>query len=381
MMRITLIPACFMLILGLGGLAGGQDLPAEILADQYLLEATEALEKGDPQTALRAFGKIKALDIEPPPEFPYFYGKLLVANSTEINDLLKGQSLLKQFVMNVDKTSEHYAPTLRLLTIVESKLAKASQRKAEEAQQRAEQTRRKDLLPSLQQQQRQMVRVEGGTFTMGCTEEDFKKNNCDDDEALAHRVEVGSFAISKYEVTQELWHAVMGKNPSKLQGCAQCPVESVSWDDVQTFLTELNLLTGEQYRLPTEAEWEYAARGGLHSLGYRYAGSNEVESVGWYAGNSKSRMHPVGQKEPNELGLYDMSGNVWEWVQDCWNSGSEGEPGAGKALERGDCRLRVLRGGSWYNFPVYLRSAVRLRYVAGDRNYDLGFRVARTLTS
>ena len=223
----------------------------------------------------------------------------------------------------------------------------------------------------------QMVHVEGGAFTMGCTDE---QSDCGGFEKPAHRVQVRSFEISKYEVTQELWEAVMGKNPSKFQNCPRCPVERVSWDDVKMFLKELNTLTGERYRLPTEAEWEYAARGGQQSRGYKYAGSNEPGSVAWYDKNSGSTTHPVGQKAPNELGLYDMSGNVWEWLEDCWNVSYAGAPADGKAWESGDCSGHVVRGGSWYYGPRTLRSAVRFRNLSGRRDsFDSGFRLARTL--
>ena len=140
--------------------------------------------------------------------------------------------------------------------------------------------------------------------------------------------DTGSFFICKYEVTQKLWTAVMGDNPSKVQG-DNLPVEQVNWNDCQTFIAKLNELTGKHYRLPSEAEWEYACRGGKISKSYKYAGSNNLDEVAWYDGNSDGRTHPVGQKLPNELGLYDMSGNVWEWCQDMHES-------------TGMCR-----GGSW----------------------------------
>ena len=190
-----------------------------------------------------------------------------------------------------------------------------------------------------------MVRVDGGSFTMGC--QSGRDSNCFGDEKPAHQVQVRSFEIGKYEVTQALWEAVMGDNPSSFTGCARCPVEKVNWDDVQVFLRKLNELTGERYRLPTEAEWEYAARGGWQSRGYRYAGGNDVGSVGWYRDNGRKRTHPVGGKRANELGLHDMSGNAYEWVQDCWNDSYQGAPGNGRAWESGDCSLRVARGGSW----------------------------------
>ena len=223
-----------------------------------------------------------------------------------------------------------------------------------------------------------MVRVEGGNFTMGC--QSGRDRDCFDSEKPAHRVRVNSFEIGQYEVTQELWQAVMGDNPSHFGGCPECPVEQVSWDGVQVFLRKLNQLTGKRYRLPTEAEWEYAARGGRQSRGYRYAGSDDFDSVAWHEGNSGAKTRPVGQKVPNELGLHDMSGNVEEWVQDCWNNGYQGAPSNGSAWEQGDCSRRVVRGGSWDSFPRNLRSANRNLYVSGYRVNDLGFRVTRTLT-
>ena len=242
-------------------------------------------------------------------------------------------------------------------------------RPREEARNReAQKSRLKTLLP--------MVRVQGGTFTMGCTpEQDGYDGDCYGDEKPAHQVRVRSFEIGKYEVTQELWEAVMGDNPSHFKGCTQCPVENVSWHDVQEFLDKLNTLTGQWYRLPTEAEWEYAARGGRQSRGYKYAGSNDVGSVGWFGNNSGSKIHPVGRKRANELGLHDMSGNVWEWVQDCWNDSYAGAPTDGRAWERDGCNHHVARGGAWYTFPRLLRAAMRDGYSTGR----CGFRLAGTL--
>lgn len=140
--------------------------------------------------------------------------------------------------------------------------------------------------------------------------------------------DTGGFYICKYEVTQELWMEVMTENPSEMQGDS-LPVEQVNWNDCQTFISKLNKLTGKNYRLPTEAEWEYACRGGKRTKGYAYSGSDDIDQVAWYDANSEGKTHPVGQKQPNELGLYDMSGNVWEWCQDMYES-------------TGMCR-----GGSW----------------------------------
>ena len=171
----------------------------------------------------------------------------------------------------------------------------------------------------IQQAVDNMVFVEGGTLTLGDTFLPVEVINYTSD--LPHQVTVSSYYISKYEVTQALWLAVMGNNPSDNQGDLNRPVECVSWDDCQIFINKLNQLTGKKFRLPTEAEWEFAARGGNLTHGYKYAGSNNIDDVAWHKGNARDsrwylRTFPVGKKAPNELGLYDMSGNVEEWCQD-----------------------------------------------------------------
>ena len=212
---------------------------------------------------------------------------------------------------------------------------------------------------------------------MGCTPE---QQPCGGAEYPAHQGQVGNFEISKYEVTWELWAAVIGeKHPNDNGSCTRWPVRGVSWDDTQAFLQKLNA-GGGQYRLPSEAEWEYAARGGAQSQGYRYAGSNDPDAVAWHRGNSKGKLYAVGQKQANELGLYDMSGNVWEWVQDCYHENYAGAPTDGRARESGDCGRRILRGGSGNSARGLLRSAFRVRNPA-DKQYNGygGFRIARSL--
>ena len=238
------------------------------------------------------------------------------------------------------------------------------------------------LLPPLR-----MVFVPGGRFRMGCTRE---QRECAKNEYPVHEVQVNDFEIGQYEVTQALWMAVMfGIHPEKpsyftndgeVPCPVECPVERVSWEDVQKFLDELNARTGGGYRLPTEAEWEYAARGGQQSRGYEYAGSHTPGAVAWYRRNSREHSHPVGQKQPNELGLYDMSGNVTEWVEDCWHDSYTGAPAVGRAWVSGDCSKRVVRGGTWFYFPKTLRAASRARLPTDVRVSSGGFRLARTLT-
>jgi formylglycine-generating enzyme required for sulfatase activity len=212
-----------------------------------------------------------------------------------------------------------------------------------------------------------MVFVKGGTFRMGSRKEK--------DEKPIHSVTVDDFYISKYEVTQKEWRAIMGTNPSHFKDCDNCPVERVSWNDVQEYIKKLNAKTGKNYRLPTEAEWEYAARGGNKSKGYTYSGSNTIGNVAWYYKNSDSKTHPVGQKSSNELGIYDMSGNVWEWCSDWYgsdyykNSSSNNPKGANSGTSR------VLRGGAWNSLPAFCRIANRYDYTPTYRKYFIGFRV------
>ena len=188
-----------------------------------------------------------------------------------------------------------------------------------------------------------MVKVEGGTLTMGATSE--QGSDAWDSGNPTHKVTLSDYMIAKTEVTQELWEAVMGSNPSYFSG-NNLPVERVSWNDCQEFIKKLNSLTGLQFRLPTEAEWEYAARGGNKSKGYRYSGSDDIGSVAWYSDNSSWRTHAVATKSANELGLYDMSGNVYEWCSDYYDDYSSGSQTNPKGPSSGS--RRVFRGGSWY---------------------------------
>lgn len=216
----------------------------------------------------------------------------------------------------------------------------------------------------------QMVEVRAGSFTMGATSE---QENPWDDEKPAHRVTLTSdYWMGATEVTQALWKAVMGSNPSEFIGDER-PVESVSWDDCQAFIAKLNRITGKRFRLPTEAEWEYAARGGSKSRGYQYAGGSNVGNVAWYYDNAGDETHPVGQLRANELGLYDMSGNVWEWCQDWYGSYSSGSQTNPTGPSCGSDR--VLRGGSWGSLARGCRSSYRDSIAPGRRySYD-GFRL------
>jgi len=219
----------------------------------------------------------------------------------------------------------------------------------------------------------EMVTVKGGTFTMGCTDGDCDPLNRD---IPTHQVTLSDFKIAKYEVTQKQWKAVMGNssNPSKFKG-DDLPVENVTWDDVQNFITRLNEASGKKYRLPTEAEWEYAARGGNESKGYAFSGSDimKIGDVAWYKNTSGNKTHAVGTKAPNELGIYDMSGNVAEWCSDwyaVYTADSQTNP-AGPATGA----FRVFRGGSWGDTRE-CRVASREGDKPSYRSNTCGFRLA-----
>jgi formylglycine-generating enzyme len=211
----------------------------------------------------------------------------------------------------------------------------------------------------------EMVFVEGGIFKMGSNREGREKP--------IHNVTLSDFYIGKFPIIQSQWQAIMGNNPSHFKG-ENLPVEQVSWDDIQEFSEKINAKTNKKYHLPTEAEWEFAARGGNKSRGFEYSGSNELKKVAWFFENSESKTHPVGQLKPNELGIYDMSGNVWEWCNDlheAYNAAAVINPkGASMGFNR------VNRGGSWYDSEEYCRSGFRFYNAPALRGSYLGFRLA-----
>ncbi|MEM6766657.1 MAG: SUMF1/EgtB/PvdO family nonheme iron enzyme [Bacteroidota bacterium] len=229
--------------------------------------------------------------------------------------------------------------------------------------------------PLLQELGIEMITIEGGSFMMGSVDGDV-------DEKPIHEVSLSTFQLAKTPITQQQWERIMKSNPSyfksRMKKRLNNPVESVSWNDTQEFMQKLSQQTGQSLHLPSEAQWEFAARGGNLSKGYTYAGSNDPNEVAWYAKNAGNKTHPVGQKKPNELGLYDMSGNVWEWCQDRYGSSyysnSPGQNPKGPDSGAG----RVIRGGSWGDDASYLRVAARDWFYPGRRLDYLGFRPART---
>ena len=221
----------------------------------------------------------------------------------------------------------------------------------------------------------EFVLIEAGTFEMGSPATELGR---DDGETL-HTVTINQpFYLGKYEVTQEQWQAVMGNNPSGFSNCGRtCPVERVSWEDVQEFIAALNRQEGVTvYRLPTEAEWEYAARAGTQTVYHFGNAANRLGQYGWYEDNSGGRTHPVGQKRPNAWGLFDMHGNVWEWVHDWYGTYPRGAVTDPRGPSSGV--RRALRGGS-YHYPARAcRAATRGSRLPGIRTHNIGFRLART---
>lgn len=216
----------------------------------------------------------------------------------------------------------------------------------------------------------EMVDIQGGTFVMGLDESEAEHSY----ETPAHRVTLSDFRIGKFEVTQKLWEAVMGDNPSSVKD-DDLPVESVSWNDIQLFIERLNRMTGKKYRLPTEAEWEYAAKGGNKSAGYIYIGGDNPDCGTWNFNNSDKKSHKVGLLAPNELGIYDMGGNVQEWVQDWYGRYSEKSQKNPKGAKKSDIG-KIIRGGCFSNLPEYNKPGCRFVSHPNFKGPSIGFRLA-----
>ena len=358
-------------------------LPPDMQADRYLVRAQRQIEEQDFAGAKQSMEQILELQsqhgLEIPEEFFYRYAEVL--DRLELHD--EAIEYATKYLTRAGRDGEHYREALELLDQAEqAKAAAEAARKraeaaAEAARRRAEaagevarmkaEERRKIVAALVAGNE--FVRIPAGEFRMGS-----KSSEADNDERPLTRVRISrGFYLGKYEVTQAEWEAVMGSNPSRFTECGpNCPVEKVSWDDVQEFIRRLNATVGEErYRLPTEAEWEYAARAG--TIGDRYG---NVDAIAWYQDNSGGRTHPVGRKAPNTWGLYDMLGNVWEWTQDWYGDypgGSVTDPqGSASGSER------VFRGGSWSYLARYCRASYRSNFSPGGRSTVLGFRLLRT---
>ena len=316
----------------------------------------------------------------------HFRKEMLLAKTEEDNvlHLRKGRHLLEFKAVDCPQAIEAKKVEITdedIEDMVEVSLkekVEAIQKKAEE--QRIAEEERKRRKEEEQAKERaftigsvsfKMIRVEGGRFQMGSPIND---HNAYVNEKPQHWVTLNDFYIGEVVVTQALWKAVMGNNPSTFFG-ENNPVENVSWDDCQEFIKTLNSKTGQQFRLPTEAEWEYAARGGNKSKGYKYAGGNTIDDVAWFNGNSDFRTHQVKNKQPNELGLYDMSGNVYEWCLD-WYSDTYYEESPSSNPQNITSGLdRILRGSSWINRAKHCRVANRYKYNPLAHDSSIGFRL------
>jgi serine/threonine protein kinase len=215
-----------------------------------------------------------------------------------------------------------------------------------------------------------LISIPDGSFEMGNSRGDSTENP-------VHTVGINGFRLGETEVTQKQWQLVMGSDTSHFKGCDDCPVDSASWNDVQNFFKKLNNQTGLHFRLPSEAEWEYACRSA--GMDEKYCGGDDAGKLAWFGNNSDGRTHSVAQKQANGLGLYDMSGNVWEWTQDCWHDSYDGAPSNGQAWGKGACAQRVLRGGSWIGVEGGLSSTGRFRSSPAKGGRNIGFRVAQDL--
>lgn len=224
---------------------------------------------------------------------------------------------------------------------------------------------------------KEMVLIKGGTFIMGTPTDYDKEKQYPNSPEIRHKVKLDDYYISKYEVTHLQWRTIMGSTPDHLgfRDCGKCPVERVSWDEVQVFIQKLNEITGAKYRLPTEAEWEYAARGGQKSKGFWYSGSKQFDEVAWCYENSEKKTHSVGSKKPNELGLFDMSGNVMEWCSDWHEEYSNADQYNPVGPKEGTGRN--LRGGAWELAESHCRVFLRKSSMPSIKHSSIGFRLAK----
>ena len=342
-------------------------LPPEIELDRFLLLADQAVEDGDSPAARSAMERIEALQeehgIEPAPEDHFRYARVWrVAGEPQ-----RARAAVTKYLQLMGREAPDYLDALRLLNEAEAGARGGAALSARSATGSA---RGGDPLaaPPTGPAGMEFVWIPAGEFSMGSTSSEALSG---EQPVTAVRISRG-FWLGKYEVTQEEWEEVMGSNPSEFSGCGRCPVEQVSWEDVQEFIGRLNAREGSNvYWLPTEAAWEYAARGG--TSGDRYG---DMDAIAWHDGNGGDRTHPVGGKTPNGFGLHDMVGNVWEWVQDWYGDYPGGlvtdprGPGSGS--------FRVLRGGGWGLGARTVRAPARARLGPGVRDDFLGFRLLRT---
>lgn len=338
-----------------------EKLPPEIQADIIISAAKKDILAGNWKDAVQGLEKALKLGVKLPGEFHFHYGKALF----KIGNYDESLSSLTSYLTLIGREGEYYEEAVTLVVDARNEQEDAKLRSSESKHQRTE---------AANETEEDMVFIKGGCFDMG----DIFGDGGDDEKPL-HTVCVSDFYLGKTEVTQKQWFDVTGYNSSKFK-CSDCPVESVNWDNVQDFIKKLNRETGMNYRLPTEAEWEYAARSGGGREQWAGAGKeSELGTYAWYGGNSNSNTHAVAGKSPNKLGLYDMMGNVWEWCSDWYaryyyeNSPAKDPQGPSNGLHR------VIRGGGWRSKAKALRTTDRNDFVPTSKKFsDIGFRLART---
>ena len=349
-------------------------LPPDILADKYLRHAEQLVREEDYEGARKALEKLFALQqehgLEPDPEEHFIYARVWASAGLPERALESAVRYLKLR----GRKAEHYEEALDLINRAETGQIRTV------GSESTEPSRKKPGTPgeTVVFDGIEFVWIPPGSFEMGSAGRHAEKN----ERPLARVTITRGFYLGKYEVTQAEWQVVMGDNPSYFPECERCPVEMVSWNDVKTFIGNLNRRSGgKRYRLPTEAEWEYAARAGTTTDTYagditkRRGKDPVVDRIAWYDRNSKKRTHPVGGKEPNAFGLYDMMGNVLEWVEDGYGKypgGTVTDPTGPKSKLN-----RLFRGGSWFHIARDSRSAARIGNMPGARYPALGFRLVR----
>ena len=352
---------------------GASELPPEIQADLHLRRAEQAVRQGDAATALAAMERLDALQsghgLEPAAEDHYRHAQAWAA----AGEPGRAMAAAVRYLQAGGRDAEHYTEALDLINREGTLGAAPAARNTGAGRVSPEVPAGSSAVePPRAGELRvfdgmEFAWVPAGEFRMGSTSAE-----ADDDEQPVTRVRISrGYWLGKYEVTQDQWQAVMGTNPSEFSGCGRCPVETVSWDDAQAFIRQLNARGGGAwYRLPTEAEWEYAARAG--TVGDLYG---NLDAIAWHDGNSGDRTHPVGQKAPNAWGLHDMLGNVWEWVQDWYGEYPGGAVTDPEGPSTGS--HRVFRGGCWSGFARSCRAAYRYGYSPGSRYASIGFRLLR----
>jgi formylglycine-generating enzyme required for sulfatase activity len=341
--------------------AKDKDLSPEIQLDLLINSAKSDMNAERWEDAVKSFEKAKNLEINLPGEFHFLYGKVLLETGNYDDSL----SSLSNYLTLVGREGKHFEDAITLIVEAKNKLDEERLRMTKSQPQ---------LTKAARDAEDGMVFVKGGCFDMGDI-----FDTGESDEKPVHTVCVGDFYLGKTEVTQKQWIDITGHNPSKFQ-CEDCPVERVSWNDIQGFIKKLNEKTGINYRLPTEAEWEYAARSGGGKE--QWAGTNNVEKIGeyaWYGLNAEGSTHAVEGKLPNAIGLYDMMGNVWEWCSD-WYDRHYYETHPSKDPQgHSEGPSRVLRGGGWRSKDKGLRTTNRNDFDPTSKKFsDIGFRLTRS---